>query len=276
MYELHYYGNGPVMAKVITAVAYVLNSSSYGTLLQAIMILAGLLMLVGWHSDNVRGGAGAHRLGVSLLILATLYYGGYSPKTDVVVYDPLNNFTTSVRHVPQGAAVVMWISNQITRGFAELFDAGFTASGFPDEFTYEHSGGTPSAILTVSSLGRITPNDAYLFMTIENYIKNCYMSAVLLGLKNINNIRDSADLLDEISTNLSNSWNGTYYSADNPRGVNESCSQLYTDMKNDLQNAVSVGGSVSKQLYLFLKSLGVPSVLSDSDAQNILQAAGSC
>ena len=274
MYALHYYGNGPVMAKVITAVAYVLNSSSYGTLLQAIMILAGLLMLVGWHSDNVRGGAGAHRLGVSMLILATLYYGGYSPKTDVTIYDPLNNFTTSVRHVPQGAAMVMWISNQITRGFAELFDAGFTSSGFPDEFTYEHSGGTPSAILTVSSLGRITPNDAYLFMTIENYIKNCYMSAVLLGLKNINNIRDSANLLDEISTNLSDSWNGTYYSADHPRGVNESCSQLYTDMKNDLQHAVGIGGSVSKQLYLFLKSLGVPAVLSDSDAQNILQAAG--
>ena len=274
MYELYYYGNGPIMAKVLTAIAYVTNSSSYGTLIQFVMILAGVLMIAAWHSDNVRGGLGAHSLSVSFLVLATLYYGGFAPKTDLVVNDPLNSFVTSVRNMPQGVGITLWVSNKITNGFADLFDAAFESSGFPDEFTYQHSGGTPKALLTVSAIGRITPNDAYLFMTIENYIRKCYMTAVLLGQKNINNIRDSANLLSELQTNLSGSWWGIYYSESYPRGKSEKCTDLYNDMKNDLQTAVAAGGSVSKQLYYFLKSLGAPGILSDGDAENLLQTAG--
>ena len=274
MYELYYYGNGPTMAQVITSAAYVLNSSSYYTLIQAIMVLAGVLMVVTWHSTHARGGLGGHGLGIAFMVLATLYYGGYAPKTDVVVNDPLNSFVTSVRHIPQGFAIVLWSSNQVARGFADLFDAAFTNAGFPDEFSYQNSGETPKALMTVSAIGHISPNDAYLFMTTENYIKNCYMTAVLLGRKNINDIRNSTNLLDEIDTDLNNTWQGTYYSASYPSGKSESCHDLYNDMKNDLDHAIATGGSVSKQLYFFLKSLGVPRINSDTDAQNVLQAAG--
>ncbi len=274
-YELYYYGNGPVMAQVIESVKYVLNSPDYGTIIQVVLVLAGLLMVTAWHGANIKGRNGTHTLGVSMLTLLVLYYGAYAPKVDLLINDPLNSFVTSVQNAPIGLGAVLWASNQINRGLGDLFDASFSSSGFPDEFTYEHMGSVPAGLLTVAALGRITPNDAYLFMTIENYIKNCYMTAVLLGQKNINNIRTSTDLLDEISTNLSDAWTGTYYSSSNPQGVNEKCTQLYSDMKRDLTNAVDTNGSVSKLLLFFLRSLNVYGMATTTDAQNILQTAGS-
>ncbi|WP_022671333.1 conjugal transfer protein TraG N-terminal domain-containing protein [Hippea alviniae] len=277
-YELIYYGNGPIMNDIIAGVTYVLNSSDYGTLLQLTMTLAGLLLVVGYHRSSAAGSHGGLSLTMGVLLVATLYYGAYSPKVDVVVYDPINHFNSSVRNVPIGAALVIWTSNKLTNGFAKLFDEAFTSSGFPDEFTYEQTGGTPSAILTVTALGNVYPSTAYLLVSVENYLKDCWLVASRLGKVNYQDIFTSSDILStlkEAADALGPAWTTNYYDSTHPTGINVTCSEDYNLISTAVQNDASLTGGAMQAFANMLKQLGIAGISTTAEAGNLLQAAAS-
>ena len=254
--QLTYYGTGHLMANILTALAYVLNSSDYYTLLQFVMVLAGVLIIKNWHQGHVRGGLGGVHLGIGSLVVLAMFYGGYAPKTDLVVYDPVTNYNVSVRHMPQGVALILWASNRLTDGFATLFDKAFTDSGFPSDFTYEQTGGFPKSLVYVGTSTKDLGGNTYLLLDLENYIHDCYYSAVLLGLKDNNELFTSGNLLNTLSTNLSDSYTTTYYPTTGGQGQNVSCTTAYNNIKNDINNATQTNGSAFKSYMQALMSAG--------------------
>jgi len=246
--ETIFYGNGPIMANILTSIVYVLNSADYHTLLVLMMNLAGALMLGRWHMVNSEGGSGHHGLLVAIGTVVVLYYGGWKPQETLVIYDPLNSFQTAVTNVPLAFAEVVHISNKITNGFADLFDQGFQSSGFPDSMSYNN--GMTSGLMAIESLGQLQPSDQFLTMNISNYFKDCVFPAMLMNNgsgPSVNDIAQSTNLLETIKTNLSNAWVTNYYSQSNPGGTSVTCSQMYTNLNNDITNAInSPTGSISK------------------------------
>jgi|GEM_PF-6119810 len=243
-----FYGNGPIMANILTSIVYILNSADYHTLLVLMMVLAGSLMVWQWHMINSNGGSGTHGLLVAIGTVVILYYGGWQPQETLVVYDPLNNFQTAVTNVPEAFAQIVHISNKITNGFADLFDQGFASSNFPDQMSYNN--GMTNGLMAIDSLGQLQPGDQFLTENISNYFKDCVFPAMLMNNgsgPSVNDIAQSTDLLQTIQTNLSNAWTTTYYNSANPGGESVTCTQMYTNVDNDITNAInSPTGSISQ------------------------------
>jgi len=257
--QLTYYGNGPIMKEVINAVASVLTSDDYGTLIQLVLVLAGLFMLKGWHSDTSKGTPGFHGFSMSMLVMMVLYFGAFVPRTHLVIWDPISAPTgggvLATNKLPLGVALTLWTSNQIENGLAELFDTGFTSSNFPDQFDYENTGGVPASILSISALGDVYPPNSYLLMSIEDYLKNCWYTASVLHQVNYDAIYESSNILQTLGTvNLPSGWTTTYYdSAGNSANVN--CTAAYNDITNDVDNATKVGGATRVGILTELKQL---------------------
>jgi len=246
--ETIFYGNGPIVANILTSIVYILNSSDYHTLLVLMMTLAGALMIGQWHMVNSGGGSGTHGLFVAIGTVVVLYYGGWQPKETLVIYDPLNNFQTAVTDVPEAFAQVVHISNKITNGFADLFDQGFHLSGFPTSMNY--SNGMGNGLMAIEALGQLQPSDQFLTMNISNYFKDCVFPAMLMNNgsgPSVNDIAQSTNLLQTIQTNLSNAWVTNYYSQSNPGGATVTCTQMYTNLSTDITNAINnPNGSIVK------------------------------
>jgi hypothetical protein len=246
--ETFFYGNGPIMANVLTSIVYILNSADYSMLLNLMLVLAGALMIGQWHMRNSSGGSGTHGLFVAIGTVMMLYYGGWTPKETLVIYDPLNNFQTAVTNVPEAFAQVVQISNKITTGFGDLFDQGFALSGFPNSMSYNN--GMTSGLMAIDSLGELQSLDQFLTENISGYFKDCVFPAMLMNNgsgPSVNDIAQSTNLLQTIQTHLSNAWVTNYYSSSNPGGTSITCSQMYTNLNTDITNAINnPTGSISQ------------------------------
>ncbi|MEM4066781.1 MAG: conjugal transfer protein TraG N-terminal domain-containing protein [Candidatus Micrarchaeaceae archaeon] len=278
-----FYGNGPIMANILTSIVYILNSADYSTLLSLMLVLAGAFMIARWHSTTVRGGLGGHAIMMSLGTVILLYYGAWAPKTSLVVSDPLNNFQTAVNNVPEGFAIIVYTSNKITNGFADLFDQGFALAGFPSEMTYNN--GMLPGIVSIESLGDLSPQDQFLTENISEYYAKCVFPAMLMDNGSgptVDQIANSSNLLTTLQTNLSNAWVANYYSSASPQGTSMPCSpsggtpNLYSNLVNDINTATAPGGSIS-QAYanrLLMGFAGAAQYANQASDQNLLQIAG--
>lgn len=279
----YFYGNGPLMANILTAVVYILNSADYSTLLTLMITLAGALTILDWHRTNVSGGLGFHSILVDVGVVVLLYYGAWAPKTSLVVSDPLNNFQTAVNNVPEGFAVIVYTSNRITNGFADLFEQGFGTSGFPNSMDYQN-GMTPG-LLSIESLGDLTPQDQFLVENISEYFNKCVFPAMLMGNGSgptVNDLATSTNLLTTIQTSLSNAWQAEYYSEQYPQGQSVYCSSsggtpdLYDNIVTDINNAINnPTGSIS-QAYanqMLMGFAGAAQYSNPTTDQNLLQTA---
>ena len=111
--EVVSYGNGALLTKVIMAVSYIMSNPNYLLLIQLVIILAGVVGLIVAHKENIAGGSVGLKLIGTLAVAGVIWSSFYLPQDTVIVYDPVNNYQTSVQNVPVPLALPMYLENSI-------------------------------------------------------------------------------------------------------------------------------------------------------------------
>ncbi len=226
--QLTSYGNGILLTKVVMAVSYIVSNPNYGVLIQIVAILAFVVGLIVAHKENISGGSlGLKTMGM-LLIIGIVWSSFHLPQETVIIYDPVNNYQTSVRNVPVPIALPIYLENNIGDGISDLYSAYMATTGFPNSLEYNTTGYNwgPQAVSTLQHISFVKP---YERETITGYISNCYITALLGGAANLNDLYTSNDLLKTIGAgaNLSNSFGTTVYTSADPGGTFETCTEAY-------------------------------------------------
>jgi len=238
------YGNGALLTKVIMGVSYIMSNHNYLLLIQLVVILAGVVGLIVSHKENIAGGSVGLRLIGTLAVAGIIWTSFYLPQDTVVVYDPVNNFQTSVKNVPMPLALPVYLENSIGDGLASLYDAYMGSSGFPNSLAYNNTGYNWGPVAT-QQLQNVTFVNPFNQMTVNSYLTNCYFPAVLMGHANIENLYDSNNILQTLQqgSNTSNAFQAEIYQSSNPGGTYEDCSTTYNYLVGMVQATTSTGST---------------------------------
>ena len=238
------YGNGALLTKVIMGVSYILTNKNYLELIQLVVILAGVVGLIVAHKENVAGGSVGLKLIGTLAIAAVIWSSFYLPQDTVIVYDPVNNYQTSVKNVPVPLALPMYLENSIGDGLASLYDAYMGSSGFPSSMSYNNTGFNWGSIATnqLQSVNFVNPYDQ---MTINSYLVNCYFPAVQLGHASILDLYNSNNILQTLQqgSQTSNAFLAEIYNTSYPGGNGVDCNTAYNYITGMVNATTSTGSA---------------------------------
>lgn len=238
------YGNGALLTKVIMGVSYIMANSNYLLLIQLVVILAGVVGLMVAHKENVAGGSVALKLIGTLAVAGVVWSSFYLPQDTVVIYDPVNNYQTSVKNVPVPLALPVYLENSIGDGLASLYDAYMGSSGFPSSLSYNNTGYNWGPVAT-QQLQNVTFNNPFDQMTVNSYLVNCYFPAVLMGHTSILDLYDSNNILQTLQggANTSNAFLAEVFTTANPGGTYEDCNTTYNYLVGMVQTTTSTGST---------------------------------
>ncbi len=238
------YGNGALLTKVIMGVSYIMSNSNYFLLVQLVIMLALAVGLILAHRENVAGGSVSLRL-ISTVALAGVVWSSFNlPLTTVIVYDPVNNYQTSVRNVPVPLALPMYIQNSIGDGLASLYDAYMGKSGFPNSLSYNNTGFNWGSI-AAQQLQNVNFVNPYDQATINSYLTNCYFPAVQLGHASLIDLYNSDNILQtlEQGSQTSDAFLAEIYTASNPGGNGVDCNTAYNYIVGMVNATTSTGST---------------------------------
>ncbi len=240
------YGNGALLTKVIMGVSYIMSNSNYLLLIQLVVILAGVVGLIVSHRENVAGGSVGLKLIGTLAVAGVVWSSFYLPQDTVIVYDPVNNYQTSVRNVPVPLALPMYLENSIGDGLASLYDAYMGKSGFPNSLSYNNTGFNWGSIATqqLQNVNFVNPYDQ---ATINSYLVNCYFPAVMLGHASILDLYNSDNILQTLQqgSQTSDAFLAEIYNTGSPGGNGVDCNTAYNYIVG-MVNATTSTGSVAQ------------------------------
>jgi hypothetical protein len=240
------YGNGALLTKVIMGVSYIMSNSNYLLLIQLVVILAGVVGLIVSHRENVTGGSVGLKLIGTLAVAGVVWSSFYLPQDTVIVYDPVNNYQTSVKNVPVPLALPMYLENAIGDGLASLYDAYMGSSGFPSSMSYNNTGFNWGSIATqqLQNVNFVNPYDQ---ATINSYLVNCYFPAVQLGHASILDLYNSDNILQTLQqgSQTSDAFLAEIYNTGSPGGNGVDCNTAYNYIVG-MVNATTSTGSVAQ------------------------------
>ena len=242
--EIVSYGNGALLTKVIMGVSYIMSNSNYLLLIQLVVILAGVVGLIVSHRENVAGGSVALKLIGTLAVAGVVWSSFYLPQDTVIVYDPVNNYQTSVRNVPVPLALPMYLENSIGDGLASLYDAYMGKSGFPNSMSYNNTGFNWGSI-AAQQLQNVNFVNPYDQATINSYLTNCYFPAVQLGHASLLDLYNSDNILQtlEQGSQTSDAFLAEIYTASNPGGNGVDCNTAYNYIVGMVNATTSTGST---------------------------------
>ncbi|MCL4533349.1 MAG: conjugal transfer protein TraG N-terminal domain-containing protein [Deltaproteobacteria bacterium] len=273
--QLTSYGNGVLLTKVLTAVSYIVSNSNYFVLLQIVGTLAFIIALITIHHANIQGGALGLKAMTILGIIGIVWSSFYLPQETVIIYDPVNNYQTSVRNVPIPVALPIYLENNIGDGISDLYDAFFATTTFPSSLEYNTTGygWGPQAVSTLQHISFVKP---YEQETITGYLSNCYITALLGGAANLNDLYTSNDLLKTIGAgaNLGNSFGTTVYTSTDPGGTFMTCTQAYNGYIVPRITQTTTTGSTAQTFIATLDGKTEATGLTLPQMQNDLGSAG--
>ncbi len=242
--ELVSYGNGALLTKVIMAVSYIMSNTNYNTLIQLVVVFAFVVGLTLAHRDNIAGGSVALRLIVTFSIGAIVWTSFNLPQDTVIVYDPVNNYQTSVKNVPVPLALPMYLENSIGNGLASLYDAYMGSSGFPSSLSYNNTGFNWGSVATqqLQNVNFVNPYDQ---ATINSYLVNCYFPAVQLGHANLLDLYNSDNILQtlEQGSQTSDAFLAQIYNSTTGQSNYEDCNTAYNYIVGMVNATVSTGST---------------------------------
>ena len=244
--EIVSYGNGALLTKVIMGVSYIMSNSNYLLLIQLVVILAFVVGLIVSHRENVTGGSVGLKLIGTLAVAGVIWSSSYLPQDTVIVYDPVNNYQTSVRNVPVTLAMPMYLENSIGDGLASLYDAYMGKSGFPNSLSYNNTGFNWGSIAT-QQLQNVSFVNPYDQATINSYLVNCYFPAVQLGHANLLDLYNSDNLLQTLQqgSQTSDAFLAQVYNSTTGQSNYEDCNTVYNYIVG-MVNATTSTGSAAR------------------------------
>ncbi len=238
------YGNGALLTKVIMGVSYIMSNSNYLLLIQLVIILAFAVGLIVSHRENIAGGSVALKLIGTVAVGVVIWSSFYLPQDTVIVYDPVNNYQTSVKNVPVPLALPMYLENSIGDGLASLYDAYMGSSGFPSSMSYNNTGFNWGSIATqqLQNVNFVNPYDQ---ATINSYLVNCYFPAVMLGHASILDLYNSNNILQTLQqgSQTSDAFLAEIYNTSYPGGNGVDCNTAYNYIVGMVNATTSIGST---------------------------------
>ncbi|MHB1692808.1 MAG: conjugal transfer protein TraG N-terminal domain-containing protein [bacterium] len=238
------YGNGALLTKVIMGVSYIMSNPNYLLLIQLVVILAGVVGLMVAHKENIAGGSVGLKLIGTLAVAGIVWTSFYLPQETVIVYDPVNNYQTSVRNVPVPLALPVYLENSIGNGLTNLYDAYMGSSGFPSSLSYNNTGFNWGPVAT-QQLQNVNFNNPFDQMTVNSYLTNCYFPAVLMGHANMDDLYNSNNILQtlEQGSQTSNAFLAEIFTNANPGGSYQDCNVTYNYIVGMVNTTTSTGST---------------------------------
>lgn len=253
--EVIAYGNGPLLAAILSGIANFMATSAWNLFLQTILALALVLGVIGYRNATAQNPVTSHGVwAVKGVIVLAILYLSTAGTVNMYVYDPLNNFNTKINNVPIAIALPYKLENSIANNLSELYGNYFAPSGYASEFLYNN----PSDSAGFYNPGMVTPAraikqateaiqpDMEIERTLTSFMTNCVVPALIINppiinLNAINNSGDIESLVKSDMPNMPSGWTFNEYATSTgtsidyiPGGTSVACNTGYTDVINDI------------------------------------------
>jgi hypothetical protein len=238
-------GDGAYLATVLNAVAAITAHSDFGNLVRIGFILG--VILVSFQAILT---AGREWRWDQFIVAVLVYMVMFGPKMTVHVHDVYNGSTRTVDNVPIGVGMVGSLISTVGKNITEFFEVGFSMpqmlqGGFGSVIHHyldtRNIDGFGTANSKSSVAGGPEVND--LSYSIYNYVRDCTMTGVVRGEKSIEQIENSADVLEAIRWD-SNVWGtsvklgltGTTATTQPDKSVAVTCNEAYQKIFDRINN----------------------------------------
>ena len=231
MWEIVTYGGGEFLRLVLNGVAALTSVDDF---------IGGLrvMAMIGFLWVMLEAVFATRKLNYAwLFAMAMAYMTLLVPRTEVIIndrVDPMNNAV--VANVPLGLAAFASFASNTGDWLTTSFEAVFS---LPDDLRYTNSGALFAHHL-LQSASRFRVNDARLAENMSQFWRQCVFYDLLLGLYELDDLRDSDDIQAFLAANTSVARRFTYNTASGDREL-LLCRTGWSDtMRNDLQAELMV------------------------------------
>jgi len=189
------YGDGHILASVLSGVKSVLGSGEFHTTVVITFLLGTLLVAYGTLLGTFQVHATLKNIFSHYFILITLFYALLVPKEDVLIYDAVSSdpgSTVKVENVPYGVSMLLYFSNTIEQGLTRLFDNAFNTPFAYSQYGYNYYN------MLLNELTNIKSDNPYFNASLSNFIKDCFFYDVISGDKSVDSVVKSNNVWNAI------------------------------------------------------------------------------
>lgn len=270
MFEIYSIGDSAFLEQILIAVAMVTGTDSFSHMIR-IGLLIGIIMIF------VQGlFQGAKQVNFQQILLGYLLYAMlFVPTVTVDIEDAFTGQVRRVANVPLGIGAAGGIISSIGYNITNLFEQGYgaitpyvTESHFVESLkilndTRRRISSTPVYAAMNAGIG----TNADVRKSWNNYIRECSLTAIDLGVKNLDEMMGGA--IPQTFRFDSNLYGTRLYIGGSASGTDYTCSEAYTRLVNATNTAIN-STPVSNAL---LNVLGVSNTATGVTGQSYISSA---
>ncbi|WP_029523605.1 conjugal transfer protein TraG N-terminal domain-containing protein [Persephonella sp. KM09-Lau-8] len=226
--NIYVWGSSDHVATILQAVASLITSNDFHSLLLLVFIISLALvlvkMLLRFDGEALLKGFGFYMMTIALI------FSFMRITTSVNIIDNVSGAARTVDNVPVGLAFLASVFSTGEKVILNLFESFYT---IPNNINYSNAGYN-YAPLVFNTLSRSKVPDPYLMRSIKRFIYDCFFDDVVYKNKNFEDLVYAIDIyayMNPVRNGLT-----TYYSRTNPEGVVINCDQAYQNIGNQLDN----------------------------------------
>lgn len=252
--NIYVWGSSDHVATILQAVASLITSNDFHSLLVLVFIISLALvlvrMLLRFDSYTLLKGFGFYFMTIALI------FSFMRITTSVNIIDNVSGAARTVDDVPIGLAFLASVFSTGEKVILNLFESFYT---IPNNINYSNAGYN-YAPLVFNTLSRSKVPDPYLMRSIKRFIYDCFFDDVVYKNKNFEDLVYATDIyayMDPVRNGLT-----TYYSKTVPEGYVINCNQAYQNIGNQLDN-------YSNSAFLQAFSAFVPTTNNNTKVQEV-------
>lgn len=226
--NIYVWGSSDHVATILQAVASLVTSNDFHSLLVLVFIISLALvlvkMLVRFDGEALLKGFGFYMMTIALI------FSFMRITTSVNIIDNVSGAARTVNDVPIGLAFLASLFSTGEKVILNLFESFYT---IPNDINYSNAGYN-YAPLVFNTLSRSKVPDPYLMRSIKRFIYDCFFDDVVYKNKNFEDLVYATDIYAYMNP-VRNGWT-IYYDKTNPAGVSTTCDVAYQNIGTQLDN----------------------------------------